>query len=266
FLVLSSDLIIVFGNGITEDVVSMLDCTGFLLQETPPRVPGILERGNILDQNRYKPICQTLKNLKSFVTLYDTTNRIPVFSASKYNGSQGGRPQNSWNIEPQLYIKQAGQCDYRNNPQRLDRGHLFPSSYGHTENDRISTFTLTNVVPQVDQFNQGSWSKMEQCIKCVMDDYCINNNGQVEGFLIIGAQPGINTLNNRVNIPSMLWSAFCCYSCSKGWLASAHWGQNIRNGQMQLSTTHFNYFCRSNNCLNPSSLNNCTFHYHMFPA
>ena len=85
-----------------EVVRSMLDCTGFLLQETPPRVPGILEGGNILDQNRYKPICQTFSNLRSFMTLYDTTNRIPVFSASKYSGSQGGRPQTSWNIEPQV--------------------------------------------------------------------------------------------------------------------------------------------------------------------
>ena len=87
----------------TAEVVRLMsNCTGFLLQETPPRVPGILEEGNILDQNRYKPICQTLNDLRSFVTLYDTTNKIPVFSASKYKGSQGRRPKTSWNIEPQV--------------------------------------------------------------------------------------------------------------------------------------------------------------------
>ncbi|XP_030286063.1 uncharacterized protein LOC115589362 [Sparus aurata] len=233
----------------------MSNCTGFLLQETPPRVPGILEGGNILEQNRYKPICQTLNNLRSFVTLYDTTNRIPVFSASKYKGSKPGRPK-IWNIEPQtslqlnnkceknmrqshkykLYENQAGECDYLNNSQQLDRGHLFPSSYGHTQNVKKSTFTLTNAVPQADRFNQGSRKNMEECIKCVMDDYCINSNDQVEGFLVIGAQPGNNKLNNRVNIPSMLWSAFCCYSQSKGWLASAHWGQNIPGGDKYLQT------------------------------
>ena len=85
-----------------EVVGSMSDCTGFLLQETPPRVPGVLEGGNILNQNRYKPICQTLNDSRSFVTLYDTTNKIPVFSASKYKGSQGRRPTSSWNIEPQV--------------------------------------------------------------------------------------------------------------------------------------------------------------------
>ena len=135
------------------------------------------------------------------------------------------------------YKNQAGECDYRNNSQQLDRGHLFPSSYGHTQNDKKSTYTLTNIVPQAGPFNKGSWNRMEQCIKCVMDDYCINNNDQVEGFLVIGAQPGNNKLNNRVNIPSMLWSAFCCYSRSEQrWLASAHWGQNIPDGDKYLQT------------------------------
>ncbi|XP_030287330.1 chitinase 3-like, partial [Sparus aurata] len=166
-----------------------------------------------------------------------------------------------WKIEPQLedpsedknmkvstrcklYRNQAGERDYRikkkknNIKEEFDKGHLFPSSYGHTENDKKSTFTLTNIVPQAGPFNKGSWNRMEQCIKCVMDDYCINNNGQVEGFLVIGVQPGNNKLNNRVNIPSMLWSAFCCYSRSKGWLASAHWGQNIPDGDgyLQMKT------------------------------
>ena len=150
-----------------------------------------------------------------------------------------------------LYDNQAGECDYLNNKQQLDRGHLFPSSYGDTENDKKSTFTLTNAVPQAGPFNKGSWSKMEQCIKCVMDDYCINSNGQVEGFIVIGAQPGNNRLNNRVNIPSMLWSAFCCYSHSKGWLASAHWGQNIPDGVEHLQTKTLEEL--HNNLSTPSS-------------
>ncbi|XP_035850136.1 endonuclease domain-containing 1 protein-like [Sander lucioperca] len=226
---------------VTEVVRSMSNCPGFLLDETPPNVPGILERGNILDQNRYKPICQTFNNRKSFVTLYDTTNRIPVFSAYKYGEEQGSRPRAIWKIEPQLeditdiksmwatiFEKQAVYDDYTNRiNQTFDKGHLFPSSYALTENDKQSTFTLTNIVPQEPTFNQGSWARMEICIKCVLEKYCSNSNRVKEGFLVTGAHPGQNKMNNKVNIPSKLWSAFCCYSQSEGWLASAHWGENI---------------------------------------
>ncbi|KAA8578076.1 hypothetical protein FQN60_010709, partial [Etheostoma spectabile] len=141
---------------VTEVVNSMSDCNKFLLGRTPPQVPGILEGGRILNQNRYKIICQTYENQRRFVTLYDTENRIPVFSA--YN-----------------------------------------------------------------------WEKMETCTKCIMEKYCINSNNKKEAFLVTGAQPSENNkLNNRVNIPSMLWSAFCCFSKNKKkWLASAHWGDNV---------------------------------------
>ncbi|KAG9277451.1 peroxisomal acyl-coenzyme A oxidase 1 isoform X1 [Astyanax mexicanus] len=90
-------------------VTSITDCDNFFLGQTPPHIPGILEAGNILDQNRYKLICQTLHDTTTFVTLYDTRNRIPVFSAAKYRGSTPGRPKKlGWMIEPQLHALAAG--------------------------------------------------------------------------------------------------------------------------------------------------------------
>ncbi|KAK2899628.1 hypothetical protein Q8A73_012757 [Channa argus] len=91
----------------TEVVQSMSDCEGFLLNENPPQIPGILINGNIQDQKRYKIICQTYKNQTRFVTLYDTNNKIPVFSAYKYRGEgpldEDMKRQNvPWKIEPQL--------------------------------------------------------------------------------------------------------------------------------------------------------------------
>ncbi|KAI3375997.1 hypothetical protein L3Q82_016526, partial [Scortum barcoo] len=231
---------------VAEVVKVVSDCDQFLLDETPPQVPCILEGGNILNQNRYKPICQTFENVRKFVTLYDIKNRIPVFSAYKYRGDSGEkRPKNTWKIEPQLeneddknmmigekyknYINQAGNADYHLN-RRFDRGHLIPSSYMFTKKE--STFALTNVVPQAKTFNQGSWNRMETCIKCVMNNYCFNNNGVIEGFVVTGAQPSTNnTLKNRINIPSILWSAFCCYSYKmEMWIASAHWSDNVPDG------------------------------------
>ncbi|XP_039902040.1 endonuclease domain-containing 1 protein-like [Simochromis diagramma] len=131
----------------TEVVTSVEDCNEFFLKKTPPNITRILGGGNIKDQNRYKLICQTLNNTRTFVTLYDTQNKIPVFSAAKFNGSTSGRPQVPWMIEPQLedpddvdnmrqadkninYEHQAGDTDYNPyNQQGFDRGHLFPNSY-----------------------------------------------------------------------------------------------------------------------------------------
>uniref|UniRef100_A0A669CM99 Uncharacterized protein n=2 Tax=Oreochromis niloticus TaxID=8128 RepID=A0A669CM99_ORENI len=238
----------------TKVVASVEDCKEIFLQQTPPHIPGILEGGIILDQNRYKLIRQTFSNTRTFVTLYDTKNKIPVFSAAKYRGGAGGkRPKIKWMIEPQLenirdkrimrksnknifYNYQAGNEDYKNN-QGFDRGHLFPNSYGSTPIEKRSTFTLTNIVPQIGNFNQGSWNRMENCVKCVLNEYCLNNNDKIEGFVVTGAQPSNNSLNNKINIPSVLWSAFCCYSHRQNsWLASAHWGENVADGPKYLQT------------------------------
>ncbi|XP_032366401.1 endonuclease domain-containing 1 protein [Etheostoma spectabile] len=244
WLPLAASLFLSFPPTGAEVVASLSDCDQFLLQGSPPQVPDVLEGGRILNQNRYKAICQTFENERRFVTLYDTENRIPVFSAYKYRGGVGRRPANDWKIEPQLegedeknmklgdknqtYVHQAGTADYRGNGA-FDRGHLFPSSHAFNGSDKMATFTLTNAVPQAARFNQRSWNRMETCVRCIMGKYCRGNNGVLEGFVVTGARPSSsNLLRNRINVPSVLWSAFCCYSAdARTWLASAHWGNNV---------------------------------------
>ncbi|XP_029938730.1 endonuclease domain-containing 1 protein-like [Salarias fasciatus] len=235
-----------FAPTLAEVVGSLADCSQFLLDDTPPQIPGVVEGGRIQNQNRYKPICQTYRNTRRFLTLYDVQKRIPVFSAYRYRGvKEAGRPKKHWMVEPQLeneganktmtgrdnrqhYIYQAIDTDFRSNGT-FDRGHLFPSSHALTREHKRATFTLTNIVPQAGSFNQGSWSRMETCVKCVMDGYCVNGSGAVESFVVTGARPSTNkTLNNRVNIPTMLWSAFCCHSSkTQAWMASAYWRDNV---------------------------------------
>ncbi|KAL4007426.1 hypothetical protein ACER0C_001278 [Sarotherodon galilaeus] len=219
-----------------EVVASVEHCNEFFLQQTPPQIPRILEGGIIQDKTRYKWICQTYKNRKTFVTLYDTHNKIPVFSAAQYRGEDGEtiakRPK--WMIEPQntIYEHQAENENYKNG-LNFTRGHLFPRSYGSNYIEQRSTFTMTNIVPQKDKFNHGSWNKMEKCVKCILNNYCNN----MKTFVVIGAKPSDSRLNHLINIPSVLWSAFCCYSeKQRSWLASAHWGKNNRNGPKYLLT------------------------------
>ncbi|KAK2863305.1 hypothetical protein Q5P01_002838 [Channa striata] len=92
----------------TEVVKLLSQCDRFFLEQTPPQVPGSLEKGIIKNSNQYKAICQTYKDERRFVTLYDTKNKIPVFSAYKYRGEgpldeDKKRPKNvPWKIEPQI--------------------------------------------------------------------------------------------------------------------------------------------------------------------
>ncbi|KAF3698084.1 Endonuclease domain-containing 1 protein [Channa argus] len=249
-LPLSVLLLVCITPTLAEVVELMSECNEFFLEENPPQIPEILVDGNIMDQNRYKIICQTYKDeiseetKRTFVTLYDTTNKIAVFSAYRYKGENTGTSRPSWMIEPQLedpkgdtymkdselhhYEHQASNMDYENATD-YDRGHLFPRIFAFDENDKFSTFTLTNIVPQARNFNQGSWVNMENCLRCILLRFCKNSNNVSEGYVVTGAQPGTEKLNNSVNIPSVLWSAFCCYNNGRNrWIANSFWGNNVQ--------------------------------------
>ncbi|XP_045569316.1 endonuclease domain-containing 1 protein-like isoform X1 [Salmo salar] len=233
---------------VVEKFSDVKDCEKFFLEGTTPNLPGILVGGTVQDQNRYKPICQFYKDRYRFATLYDTTNRIPVFSAYTFTGKVVGRPSQSWMIEPQLedinnqhdmkvddkdfpHNQQAADTDYKNNNKHLDRGHLFPCLYAPDDAAKRSTFTLTNIVPQARSFNQGSWSRMECRVRDALELNCKDANDQIKAYVVTGAVPSNNnTLKNRVNIPDLMWTAYCCYNNNlKQWVAQAHWSKNVQD-------------------------------------
>ncbi|CAB1345630.1 unnamed protein product [Coregonus sp. 'balchen'] len=221
------------------------DCEKFFVERTTPNIPGILVGGKVQDQKRYKPICQKYKNSYRFATLYDTTNKIPVFSAYTFTGPPPkGRPDQPWMNEPQLnnnpemmvdHQYEAENNDYMDSIKEkgVNRGHLFPSSHAHDIETQKSTFTLTNIVPQVVSFNNGSWNTMERSVSEMLQKDCINSRtGKINAYVVTGAVPSEHkTLNNRVNIPSLLWTAYCCKNNQGQWVAGAHWGENQKEGE-----------------------------------
>ncbi|XP_067217772.1 endonuclease domain-containing 1 protein-like [Chanodichthys erythropterus] len=167
-------VLLVFGLPfiMTEVVDSFNTCSQFFFNKQTPVIPGIL-KNSVSKNNRYKLICQKYNNAYRFATLYDTTNRIPVFSAYKY--TEKGyfkRPNKEWMTESELdppvaemtvpCLNQAINADYCNNCYELNRGHLFPCCHAADLETAESTFTLTNAVPQKISFNAGSWSRMEK--------------------------------------------------------------------------------------------------------
>ncbi|XP_018955722.2 endonuclease domain-containing 1 protein-like [Cyprinus carpio] len=177
----------------------------------------------------------------TFATLYDTANRIPVFSAYEYTGVGERRPGERWKIERQLepsgadmkvpFVHQASNRDYCSSDtknKQVDRGHLFPSSHANNNNTKKSTFTLTNAVPQKKSFNSGSWCDMENKVRDLMNKHCRHkeDNNRTSAYVLTGAVPGTDTMNDRVNIPSYMWTAFCCYN-RNSWVSQAHWAENV---------------------------------------
>lgn len=124
-------------------------------------------------------------------------------------------------------VNQAYTGDYW---KELDRGHLFPSGHAVDKDTAESTFTLTNIVPQHSSFNNGSWLRMEQKVRSIMHSHCHDKNNPRNNlaYVLTGAVPSKNNLlNKRVNIPTHMWTAFCCYNSTGHTLASqAHWGEN----------------------------------------
>lgn len=141
------------------------NCLNFFHLQIPPR--------NLRGGTEY--LCQQqAKGVNDFVfaTLYDTIERMPIYSAYILDLNViRGQPRSRWHadynqlgpLEQALYGDLTG--------SGYDRGHLCPSSYYNLP-ARIATFTMTNAVPQVRTFNQGSWERIELIARNYMENYC----------------------------------------------------------------------------------------------
>uniref|UniRef100_A0A8C6SML6 Endonuclease domain-containing 1 protein-like n=1 Tax=Neogobius melanostomus TaxID=47308 RepID=A0A8C6SML6_9GOBI len=174
------------------------------------------------------PVCQRYNNQYRFASLYSRPRRSPWFSAYVYGVPLGKRPAASWKYEPQLAYpeangnmalfppgpldptvveSQAVEPDYINSS--YTRGHLNPCLHHQLHEDRISTFTLTNVVPQKSGSNDGPWETLEQSVNKTLAAYCVG-----KAYIVTGVMPYKQKehwiKNKRVAVPEYLWSAYCC--------------------------------------------------------
>ncbi|KAM9835481.1 endonuclease domain-containing 1 protein-like [Syngnathus typhle] len=198
-------------------------CRNFFYKGTPPR--GVNALG-------YEPICQCFKNQFRFATMYQRQHRTPLYSAYVISSADEKSPlfkrPISWMYEPQLAFShgntemktfdrlvdknvmksQAVPQDYKNSG--YTRGHLNPSMHQNTRDDRVATFTLTNIVPQRQDSNLELWKSWEENVLKMFKAFC-------EGpmYVITGVMPyanGARWIKNRVYVPEYMWSAYCCPS------------------------------------------------------
>ncbi|XP_060774059.1 endonuclease domain-containing 1 protein-like [Neoarius graeffei] len=195
---------------------------------------------------QYKKICQRWANAYRFATLYDTQQRIPVYSAYRFTGQQDTIRNEEWKNEPELenikspemtvispaemdkFFHQAVNRDYaesqRTTGTEYTRGHVFPRQYATNQDQADSTFAFTNVAPQT-QHSNGEWAeRVETPMMRVINQQCRPDNNNPT-YIVTGVVPGNKwipitrevkekreTIQNGVNIPSYYWTAFCCHN------------------------------------------------------
>ncbi|XP_030648953.1 endonuclease domain-containing 1 protein [Chanos chanos] len=197
------------------------ECREFLYMGTPPRG---------LEHPSLKKICQRYNGKARYVTLYDVVDHIPIYSAYTFKRSDGSKKVDiPWMYEPQLSsVSDPGDMqpfpqdhlhrsfedaqaileDYSDTVY-FERGHLNPDEHQANPDDKAATYTLTNVVPQIREFNIGSWKQHEHTIRRRLNNYCRGTAYIVTGVTTSGGMIRRHNIK-RVAIPTYLWSAYCC--------------------------------------------------------
>ncbi|XP_067253229.1 endonuclease domain-containing 1 protein [Chanodichthys erythropterus] len=206
---------------VVEDFNHVERCKDSLYMGTPPRG---------FKSDKLKKICQRYADKPRYVTLYDSQNRIPVYSAYTFKKTEGDRRVDyPWMYEPQLaeldgngnmlpfptgYLhmkfedSQAVLDDY-SDVVLYERGHLNPDQHQSDPQDRAATYTLTNVVPEIREFNIGPWRQHEERIRVRLNNFCRGTAYIVTGVTTTGNMIRRNN-QDRVAIPEDVWSAYCC--------------------------------------------------------
>ncbi|KAL6473337.1 hypothetical protein MHYP_G00168980 [Metynnis hypsauchen] len=210
-------------------------CKEFFLDGEPPEFQTGRTASQVPVEGIYVRICQRYNNTYHYATLYDTFNKIPVYSAYRYERTADctvKRPDITWMIEPQLedignskemklqrsmkVTKQAYNSAYEDS--RYDRGHLLPFCHTNSDEAANSTFTLTNAAPQRCDFNKMWYNKVENNVRKKLAA-CLTASKRA--YVVTGVVPSseleYQTLKKDiVNVPSFFWTAYrCCDNNNK---------------------------------------------------
>ncbi|XP_068696617.1 uncharacterized protein [Montipora foliosa] len=127
-----------------------------------------------------------------FVTLFDKNRNIPFYSAYKLDPDQAKkigtytRKQGSsgWRTTPgvvgvnKAYSNAISTCKAKTGSPQLSRGHMNPSAINSFDTDHMkATYTLSNAVPQFQQFNSFQWGKQEEKMRNYAKNICGKGDG-----------------------------------------------------------------------------------------
>ncbi|KAF7661360.1 hypothetical protein LDENG_00263470 [Lucifuga dentata] len=91
-----------------------------------------------------------------------------------------------------------------------ERGQLNPDQHQSTPHNCAATYTLTNVVPEIQKFNIRPWHQYEERIRIRLNSFCCGITYIVTGVTMRGNMISHNNQDHSMVIPENMWSAYCC--------------------------------------------------------
>ncbi len=163
----------------------------------------------------------------SFAILHSGETKTPVFVAEKLNraavADADEKRTNRFFADARLpSAERATLDDYKGSG--YSKGHMFPAGDAPNVTAMAQSFSLANMVPQVQGHNGGAWKKVEEDTR----KYAARAGGDV--YIITGPQyttesPLLKT--GRLRAPTYIYKMVFDAQKGKGW---AHWQEN-RNGK-----------------------------------
>ncbi|KAM5146733.1 endonuclease domain-containing 1 protein-like [Mantella aurantiaca] len=220
--------------GLAKVSPNFSDCLGQFYASKPP--VGFTSLSGTMSS-----ICQMYENYNNpfFASLYHKGNRSPLYSAHILDtrpGDTTGADQ-TFRLEPQLVdtrlpkeimlqpatetairnlglsgvasdlIKQNQAINSDYTGSNYHKGHLNANADHPDGPAQKVTYTLTNVAPMFGSLNSGAWRSNEKRVRDIAAT-C----GRM--YVVTGVVPGNNWISvngvQRVNIPSYIWSGYCC--------------------------------------------------------
>ncbi len=109
-----------------------------------------------------------------------------------------------------------------------DHGHMIPSADRlSSKQANVQTFSLSNMLPQVNGFNAKVWANMEAAVRKWNVDrfrdtlYVVTGGSYQKDEYVLGYL-GSTSKNNRIPIPKYFWKAVLCKN-SSGYKALGFW-------------------------------------------
>ncbi|XP_014062448.1 endonuclease domain-containing 1 protein-like [Salmo salar] len=204
---------------------SFKDCRQFFyMRAAPTGIDGT--------RDSLKRICQRYGDKARYATLYDGSHRLPLYSAYTFKKNDGKKRMDTpWMYEPQLASgneggnmkvlppsddpdpliqeSQAVLEDY-SDAVEYSRGLLNPDQHQADPDDKASTYTLTNVVPQITDFLEETWSSYLDTVRRRLNNFCRGKQSYVVTGVTVSGATIRRGNEDRMRIPKHVWLAYCC--------------------------------------------------------